>query len=401
MNYQEKPTNFNHVSDQVAQTCISFDEGMTRLANDQRQIHDIKGPLRDWMPVVTTENRFALRYRPTGRDYIPTPHALNHIAIKGRMSTWAVKSLTEPIYHQTALDDDGEKRVVYRRDGRDAIVLRDYVQLHLFQSDRMDQNKMRLFRTWNNGTLRAFLSDRYAIINNLWFMQTLQQLIPGGLLVHWRGDADEIFGNVLIPDTIRQENDSNYGGMLSISNSEIGTRKYVTCPSVFRAICMNGCILGEKAGVAIRGVHKGNINLNDLRSRIRKNLELQIPLLPQGITRMLGLRDYDMGNTPIRPLLAQLRRDYSIGKKHISGIVKAWGTEMGILGTVARTAFGLQAAITRYGQTLSNTDWLRFDHIGGNFANMSRSNWINFRKRAAAMDMKTVDKLVGEITLVG
>ncbi len=80
----------------------------------------------------------------------------------------------------------------------------------------------------------------------------MRKLIPGGRLSHWRGDADTLWGNVLIPDTIRQESDSDYGGMVSIGNSEIRERRITSRPSVFRAICFNGCIWDREAGQARR-----------------------------------------------------------------------------------------------------------------------------------------------------
>jgi hypothetical protein len=372
------------------------------LAKQQEQIVDIRGPLRDWQPVVNSDGAFAMHYKPEGRDYLPTPNALANIGSKGRMSTWQLQQLTEPCRHQSSIDaETGDKKVVWERDRRDAELLRDLVSHHLFNAERQDQDKERLFRTWKDGSLRAYLSDRYAIVNNLWFIEVMEEVIPGGLLSHWRGDADEIFGNILIPDTIRQDSDSDYGGMLSIGNSEIGTRKYESCPSVFRAICMNGCIWDQTKGVAIRGIHKGAICLDTLKAAIVENLEAQIPLLPQGIERMLGLRAYGCGDVATRQLFAQLRKDYPIGKKQLQGIARAWGEEARILGNTVRTAFGLQAAVTRFGQTLDNANWLAFDKIGGDFANMNRDQWNNWTKRAGTLKEKEVDKLVGELTLVG
>ena len=399
---QQKAAGFGRVSAIWRDQCMTYDQGVEKLAVQQEQIVDIRGPLTDWQPVVGSDGAFAMHYKPTGRDYKPTENALANLATKGRMSTWQLQQLTQSCRHQSSVDkDSGEKKVVWDRDRRDSELLRDLVSHHLFNEDRTSQDKERLFRTWKDGSLRAYLSDRYAIVNNLWFIEVMREVIPGGLLSHWRGDADEVFGNILIPDSIRAENDSEYGGMLSIGNSEIGTRKYESCPSVFRAICMNGCIWDQEKGVSIRGIHKGEINLDRLKAEIRENLETQIPLLPIGIERMLGLRAFGCGEVNTRQLFAQLRKDYSIGKKQLQGVAKAWGEEAAILGSTVRTAFGLQASVTRYGQTLENAQWLAFDKIGGNIANMNRPAWDNWTKRAGTLKEKEVDKLVGELTLVG
>ena len=58
--------------------------------------------------------------------------------------------------------------------------------------------------------MRAMLSNKYAIVNNQWMMEVIQEAVPNGMLSHWRGDADTMYGNVLIPDSIREEDDSDY-----------------------------------------------------------------------------------------------------------------------------------------------------------------------------------------------
>jgi len=298
------------------------------------------------------------------------------------------------------VDDDGEKAIMKggERGRGDAVVLRDYVQIHLFNSDRVDQKKIRLFRTWKNGTLRAFLSEQYAIVNNGWYLDLLSKLIPGGMLSHWKGDADSIYGNILIPDTIRKEKDSDYGGMLSIGNSEIGLRRISSCPSVFRAICMNGCIWEQEMGVEVDIRHRGQIDFQGLAAKIKDNLEKQIPLLPMGIERVLGLRAYGVGDTPLTNVFAQLSSDYSMGKKEIAGVQTAFAKEMVDLGkNDGRTAFGLMNSITRFGQTLDEKRWVKFDQIAGDFANMTHDDWDKFRNRAANLTTKQVEKRLGEL----
>lgn len=154
------------------------------------------------------------------------------------------------------------------------------------------KDKNGLIRLRNDGTVRAFLSDKYAIIDNRWFLEVIRSIIPDGLVSHWRSDSgDSVYFNVLIPDSMRAETDSEYGGMLACGNGETGSRKLSTCPSVFRAICMNGCIWDETRGTGvIERVHRGTIDLNALAARIRDNLNRQIPLLGNGIDAMLRTR---------------------------------------------------------------------------------------------------------------
>ena len=190
---QAKADNFRNVSQIWRDKCITFDEGLDKLANEQSVIEDFREPLSAFSTVVTDKGQFALRKKSTGKDFIPTPHALRQIAVAGQTSAWMFEDLST--------DKPGTKKgeeFKYRRDSSDADLLKRIVDHTLFNKSRFDQDKTRLFRTWKNGSLRAVLSDKYAIVNNEWYLELLKKLVPGGLLSHWRGDADSIYGNILI-----------------------------------------------------------------------------------------------------------------------------------------------------------------------------------------------------------
>jgi hypothetical protein len=394
---------FSHVSGIWLQQCKTFDAAKAELVNQQQQIEDFHAPLSEW-EVVVVEEGVAFRHLATGRDYRPTDHALNLMCSVGKgMSSWTVRSLRDPIPHDTKKDEDGEAVVIEggERGQADYEVLRDYIKVHLFNAKRVDQDKPRLFRTWSDGTLRALLSEQYQIVNNVWFLDVLSKAIPGGIVSHWNGDADSIYGNVLIPDTIRQETDSDFGGMLSVGNSEIGTRRISSLPSVFRAICMNGCILDQEFGKGISKVHRGKVDFAALEVLIIENLEAQIPLLPQGIERVLGLRAFGCDDTPLPNLLAQTAIDYSLSKKQVAEVYNGWNEEIRLLGrNDGKTAYGLVNGITRAGQRLDNNDqWVRFDTIGGEFASLDRDGWDAFRNRADNLSPKQVEKRLPELVV--
>ncbi len=396
-------TPFKHVSDHWLKTgCMSFADAKQKLASEQQQIDDHLTPLTEW-DVIVTATGIAFRHLPTLREYVPTDHALNLMCQPSRMSSWVLRNMRNPIPHATKKDDDGEPEVIDggERGQADYEVLRDYINVHLFNPERVDQDKVRLFRTWTDGTLRAFLSEQYTIVNNSWFLSVLEKAVPGGVVSHWKGDADSIFGNILIPDTIRQEQDSDFGGMLSVGNSEIGTRRISSMPSVFRAICMNGCIWDQEVGKALSKVHRGTVDFNSLAALIVENLQSQIPLLAGGIDTVLNLRTFGCGDTPLMSLLAQTAVDYSMSKKQVAAVYKGWTAEMSLLGpTDAKTAYGLTNAITRAGQTFgSNEQWVRFDTIGGEFVNMGRNGWDKFRSRADGLTVKQVDKRIGDLVI--
>jgi hypothetical protein len=376
--------------------CMTFDKGKEVLAEQQASIEDIRGGLNQWA-AVATDDGVRFKCKANGRLYKPTEHAYNLMCGVGRgMSTWAVNALTRPIAHPTKKDVDGEPVPLEggTRTMADHEVLVNYLNVHLFNRDRVDQEKPRLFRTWKDGTLRAVLSEIYTTVNNGWVLDLFSKLLPGGMLSHWRGDADEIYGNILIPDTIRAEKDSDFGGMVSIGNSEIGTRRISSTPSVFRAICMNGCIWNQEVGKEYNQVHRGKtLDFEKIASEIKCLLEAQIPLLPQGIQRVLGLRAYGVGDVPMQKIIGQIALDASMSKKQVAALFDGFGEERKIIGDEARTAYGLVNSITRAGQRFDNETWVRFDTLAGGIVSLDRNGWEKFRNRAANITDKALERV--------
>jgi hypothetical protein len=391
---QEKTESHKHVAKVWQDQCMTFEQGLEQCANDQQKIQDIRGPLSAWKPGVSEEGKLVLIYQPTSQQFVPTSKALKDFAVGGFTSEWFLKDLTEDKAKTT--EEDSEVR--FKRDRRDAELLVHTLNVTLFAPDRVDQNKERLFRTWTDGTFRAMLSDRYTIVNNQWYLETLSRLIPGGLLSHWRGDADTIFGNVLIPDTIRQESDSEYGGMLSIGNSEIGLRRLMSLPSVFRAICMNGCIWEQQKGKAVNRVHRGEVKFDDLATEIASNLQHQIPLLSGGIDRLLGTRALVMGNSKSVNVIAQFFKDFKLPKSFAVKFITALHVEREVLGADVRSLFGLQAALTRAGQLLDSETWVKYDTLAGGLMGLTYAKWDAMLKAADQLDADDVESLLGDVS---
>lgn len=389
---QEKTEAFKHVAKVWQEQCKTFEAGMEQLATEQQKIQDIKGPLSAWKPQV--DNDKLVLMHQSGRVFHPTAKAVKDMAVIGLTSEWVLNDLMED--KRKTSEEDSEIR--FKRDHRDAEALVKILEVTLFAADRIDQNKTRLFRTWTDGTLRAVLSEQYAIVNNLWFLETLKNLIPGGLLSHWRGDADTVFGNVLIPDTIREESDSHYGGMLSVGNSEIGLRRIVSMPSVFRAICMNGCIWEQEKGEVVSKVHRGAIDFKNLELMIAKNLQAQIPLLSAGIDKVLGSRNLKFGEVPTVAVVAQFFKDFKLPKSKSAKFLGHFNTELGILGNEGLTAFGLQSALTRLGQDLDNDNWVKYDTIAGSVATLTNDRWSGFLNRAKTLDKKDIESVLGDVS---
>jgi len=256
---------------------------------------------------------------------------------------------------------------------------------------RIDADKKFRLRTYTDGTCRAFVTEQYAPVDNRWYLETLAEFIPGGRFSHWRGDEDTIYGNVLIPDTIMDygSDDSDYGGMISVGNCEIGTRRISQTPSLFRSICMNGCIWGQTAGEKIRRVHRGNIDLDNLKLEIAKNIQHQIPLLAPGIKQFLATRAMETGKASVKGIIASFASDYKLTKKEASEFLSQYGEYE----SDNRNLFGIINGLTRAGQKFDNKTWVKFDEVAGSLLDITKDRWSSILRRADTFTDKDYDKV--------
>jgi hypothetical protein len=183
--------------------------------------------------------------------------------------------------------------------------------------------------------------------------------------------------------------------MISVGNSEIGMRQLSETPSVFRAICMNGCIWDKEEGCTFKVRHTGDIDLNELRLRLRDNLMVQIPLLDSNIDRMLSVRERGVSGISMRNIFAAVSKEFGITKSENVGVLNAYVKESEILNGSAQTAFGVTQSLTRYGQSLDNDGWLRFDRLGGSVVTLSDSKWSALVGRAASYTSDDLESVLG------
>jgi hypothetical protein len=377
---------FRNVSKIWYTQTISYEDGLQRIANEKAKREDILCTVKNMVPAVEGDT-FGFRY-VDGRFFRPTEHAITHIGGKADTGTWFPMNLLRP-----ATDVKGKQ--LYARDRGDAETLA-YAIANGFR--RLDQSKKFLFRTYTDGTLRAMLTERYAIVDNEWFIDVLRKLIPGGRLSHWQGDADTIYGNILIPDTIREEKDSDYGGMLSLSNCEIGTRRIDAVPSIFRAICMNGCIWGQTKGEGLSKVHRGKIDLDEFEFKIRKHLNKQIPLLPQGIDKLLATRTVGWDGASAKVVIAQLAKDNKLAKGEATAVLLGYHEERTLTPEYAQTLFGVTNAVTRAAQKLgSPAGWVKFDELGGRLATMKPADFDTLVSKAKHLKTEEVEDVYATI----
>ena len=349
-----------------------YDEAMENLQRGADEREDILEATKN-ICAINDNGDFKLQLLD-GRTFKPTDHALSQFSIRTNVPS---STVIQKLRSQTGSDS------------QDVDCMVDLANNSL---RRVDQDKQFRLRTYTDGTCRAFVTDKYAPIDNRWFLETVKEFLPSGRVSHWRGDEDTIFGNVLLPDTIMdygQEDDSDYGGMISIGNCEIGKRRASLMSSIFRAICMNGCIWGQVKGKEIKQRHIGTIDLASLKLQMAENIEYQLPILPDGIRKFIELQTKTTNDVRMKNVIAAISMDAKLLRKEATEVFSQWAENE----NQDRNLFGVVNAITRAGQVFDNQTWTKFDAIGGDLVDMSENRWSSILKRAESLDEKDFEKV--------
>lgn len=206
----------------------------------------------------------------------------------------------------------------------------------------------------NNDVIRAIVSERYGVIDNDQAMEMIADALPSlkdALASHIFNDGDDIYGNILIPDHMKSEPDSDYGVGIAFRNSEIRNATFKVSPFLFRAICLNGMIWGRSnSEIQINQKHLGNIDTKELGLKVRHAVNVA---LNQG-NDMLVLMNHAKNVKVENPLsvIAQLSRDNHLtieqGKLWHKGYLDSLMEKSGDQND--RTAFGVVNGLTRSAQ---------------------------------------------------
>ena len=163
---------------------------------------------------------------------------------------------------------------------------------------------------------------------------------------------------------------------------------------------MNGCIWDQTKGYEIKVRHIGEIDLDELSFKLRQNIEAQIPLIPQGIERLLGVRAMGTDGIPVRNLIAATAETHSVDKRGASAILTAWVADESKIAPAERSLFDIVNSVTRAGQSLDNQSWVKFDELGGRLVNYTEKEWSNLKIRAESYEDKDFKRIYsGKLTL--
>jgi len=150
---------------------------------------------------------------------------------------------------------------------------------------------------------------------------------------------------------MKSEPDSDYGVGIAFKNSEIRNSTFRISPFLFRAICFNGMIWGQKnSAFKINQKHLGNIDLIELQQQVTSAIKVA---LTQGndLLTILGYTKQIKVENPLN-VIAQLSRDKKMtieqGRAWHKGYLESLQESQGHLHD--RTAFGIINGLTRSAQ---------------------------------------------------
>ena len=205
-----------------------------------------------------------------------------------------------------------------------------------------------------NDVIRAIVSERYGVIDNSEAMDMVVNALPSlkdALASHIFNDGDDIYGNVLLPDHMKSEPDSDYGVGIAFRNSEIRNSTFKISPFLFRAICLNGMIWGrQNSEITVNQRHMGKIDLNELQEQVTIAVKVAVTQGNDLLTLMSLSKQVKVEN-PLATI-ALLARDQKMtieqGKLWHKGYLDSLHEANGHVHE--NTAFGIVNGLTRASQ---------------------------------------------------
>ena len=306
-------------------------------------IETVKSQSTNKVDVVKPESAIRLKDVDTLVDGTPlTDSGMNSLRVFADMPSSIISFLKEREYN-----DDLVK----------------YMNAELDRRETQWNNKGKEKRTFNvrirhdgegNNVVRAIVSERYGVIDNSEAMEMVANALPSlndALASHLFNDGDDIYGNILLPDYMKSEPDSDYGVGIAFKNSEIRNSTFKISPFLFRAICLNGMIWGRmNSEISVDQRHMGKIDLDSLQVKVTQAIKVA---LTQGndMLTLLGYAKQVKVTDPVA-VIAQLARDEKMtieqGKLWHKGYLDSLHERHGDVHE--KSAFGIINGLTRSAQ---------------------------------------------------
>lgn len=261
--------------------------------------------------------------------------------------------------------------------------------------------EIKLLRTMD-GAARAILSNRYWCVDHLDLLQIVipvlghmpdVSVMSCGLSethMYIKVASERLKGDVIPGDTVQ------YGFL--ITNSEVGMGAISVQPYLYRLVCGNGMVSGERIGEGTRRIHKGSVK------ELHGPLKVYHPpaLDPHAKFAELFLNTLRMAVEESRfgEILDVMRRaaQTNIEAEDLTGLLKLVGTAVGIreaeqphvlsylLASRDMTLYGLANAVTRYAQDVDSYDRAtQLEAAGYDLVAMPMRQWNDLNHHAAPL----------------
>ena len=358
-------------------------------------IETVKSQSTNKVDVVKPESEIRLKDVDTLVDGTPlTDSGMNSLRVFADMPSSIISFLKEREYN-----DDLVK----------------YMNAELDRRETQWNNKGKEKRTFNvrirhdgegNNVVRAIVSERYGVIDNSEAMEMVANALPSlndALASHLFNDGDDIYGNILLPDYMKSEPDSDYGVGIAFKNSEIRNSTFKISPFLFRAICLNGMIWGrQNSDIRVNQRHMGNIDKHELRNEVRRAI---VVALSQGndLLTLLGHSKHVEVKNP-EQVIAQLARDNKMtiaqGKLWHKGYLESLAEQSGH--EHDKTAFGIVNGLTRSAQEYTGSTREQMETVASAILSPAidadlqaiSKRWGLISERAKSLDDDTVHQYV-------
>lgn len=183
---------------------------------------------------------------------------------------------------------------------------------------------------------------------------------------------------------------------LNEHNCEIGRRVLSWMPSLFRAICMNGCIHGQEKGANSRFRHKskkGEVDLKDIRKRMQEDIQAQIPLVSEQVEKILAARSYVWKGDSVKPVIAELHDRLGMQRAEARAALSGYKDEISETTDFEKSAFAFINAVTRGAQSLGDDAYERMNVMGGKMLEWDKSRWDSIFSGARHWKSEKMDKI--------
>jgi len=287
---------YKRVSVCAANRCMSHEMAMATVNDYSQYCEDFKA--QSLQHVKSYDKQLTLNNRLWD---------LSPVAV-GNLSTFGGRALVKK--HKNSNASPGIRALRAYHDARDdeqSAVIFDMIANDMLE--HMAKHSKALVRVFMKGEdyeadkirrIDALLTSKYGIIDNQWLLNTIGGLAKGTWANFcFRGRL--VSGHYLIADEARAE-ECEFGATLAIRNAEDGRASLTIKPSVFDWMSSAGIIFGV-GGDVMKRVHRGNINANDLRTKIKDHINEQLPLFDSCIQHIEDLKQIAVSKEELKRVL--------------------------------------------------------------------------------------------------